>query len=106
MSEQLRQTNGIYHSMKTIREWAELLPELIKIELIKETEKNQSADDLHYNMSIALKSFYWDKSDLGVDFWNGVIENRDEEPNSADYLDETPYTSQEVDAMILNYSNN
>jgi len=92
--------------MKTIREWALLLPELIRIELIKETEKNKSSDDFHYNMSIALNSFYWDKSELGVDFWHGVIENRDEEPNSADYLDETPYTSQEVDDMILRYSNN
>jgi len=91
--------------MKTVAQWAEQLPELIKIEFLYETEKQEVSNRILVNPSATINAIIWIDTFLGTDFWHGVASCFYETPKSADYIDESvPYTKSEVDAMILEYA--
>jgi len=91
--------------MKTVAQWAEQLPELIKIEFLYETEKQEVSNRILVNPSATINAIIWIDTFLGTDFWHGVASCFYETPKSADYIDESvPYTKEEVEAMILEYA--
>ena len=90
--------------MKTVKQWAEQLPELIKASLFanKKLKIDNQASSLYGAIRTA---FIWEDDKLGHDFWEGVKENAAEIEFSADYLDESvPYTKEEVEGMIIQYA--
>lgn len=91
--------------MKTVAQWAEQLPELIRIEFVYEAEKQEVSNRILVNPSATINAIIWIDTFLGTDFWHGVASCFYETPKSADYIDESvPYTKSEVDAMILEYA--
>lgn len=89
--------------MKTVAQWAEQLPELIRIEFIESAKIRKAIKMKFENIHTALIKISW--VSMGCDFWMGIDENIHNEPHSADYLDESvPYTKEEVEAMILEYA--
>lgn len=85
--------------MKTVAQWAEQLPELIKIEFLKVNNKMIYENFKYLYNAIKLTNCPRSK------FWCGVYENALIDPTSADYIDETiPYTKEEVEAMILEFA--
>lgn len=92
--------------MKTVAQWAEQLPELIKIEFLKEAKKQKVLKEKFNQLEyIICLSLIWENTLLGFDFWDAVHENLREHQTSADYIDETiPYTKEEVEGMIIQYA--
>jgi hypothetical protein len=93
--------------MKTVAQWAEQLPELIRIEFLKEAEKQKTDIDavLDINYSGFSQSLFFHIAEIDKWFWYGLRDNEYVDPTSADYIDESvPYTKSEVDAMILEYA--
>ena len=92
--------------MKTVAQWAEQLPELIKIEFLKEANKQKVLKEKFNQLEyIICLSLIWENTLLGFDFWDAVHENLREHQTSADYIDETiPYTKEEVEGMIIQYA--
>lgn len=95
--------------MKTVAQWAEQLPELIRIEFLKECKKHElNLKRKRENLSgVFWLSFWWLESytELGSEFWQFVRNELNDETNYYDYLDESvPYTKEEVEAMILEYA--
>jgi len=92
--------------MKTVAQWAEQLPELIRIELIEEAERENSIKEKRDFLEDLIEmSIVWVDTTQGQDFWEGINDNVFEDQTSSDYLDESvPYTKSEVDAMILEFA--
>lgn len=93
--------------MRTVAQWAEQLPELIRIEFLKEAEKQKTDIDavLDINYSGFSQSLFFHIAEIDKWFWYGLRDNEYVDPTSADYIDESvPYTKSEVDAMILEYA--
>lgn len=92
--------------MKTVAQWAEQLPELIKIEFLYEAKKQKVLKEKFNQLEyIICLSLIWENTLLGFDFWDAVHENLREHQTSADYIDETiPYTKEEVEGMIIQYA--
>lgn len=89
--------------MKTVAQWAEQLPELIKIEFLIVNDKRLN-DELR-NLHLALRTTSWIDKKTKANFWCGVYETVLIDPTSADYIDEkTSYTKEEVEAMILEFA--
>lgn len=89
--------------MKTVAQWAEQLPELVKIEFLKVNSKRLQVKFKY--IYVALRTTSWIDKKAKNNFWCGVYENALIDPTSADYIDETiPYTKEEVEAMILEFA--
>jgi hypothetical protein len=96
--------------MKTVAQWAEQLPELIRHSIKEEIKKNGESERKYKYLSHFISGeISWVRSIMGTDFYIGISILCDEylgrEEEILDGLDESvPYTKEEVEAMILEFA--